>query len=169
MHKAKLFNIRLCHHVPNHLFVNMSENYLARIISLLNRAQPDGLSFDALTFHLYNSEQDFFGDRPDIRTVASRLRTILDTYSTHITLDEQGGYHLHKGIPQQLSINFEAPQEHNESEIIITTQDEKDFGEQLLFDFSDESTELHEQEPAPTPSPPPYPFPTLFDNDPNFI
>ena len=49
----------------------MSEKFLSRIIALLNRAQPDGLTFDALTFHLYNSEQDFFGERPDMRTVAA--------------------------------------------------------------------------------------------------
>ena len=79
----------------------MSEKFLSRIIALLNRAQPDGLTFDALTFHLYNSEQDFFGERPDMRTVAAKLRSILDAYSTHITLDELGAYHLRKGIPQQ--------------------------------------------------------------------
>ena len=83
----------------------MSEKFLSRIIALLNRAQPDGLTFDALTLHLYNSEQDFFGERPDMRTVAAKLRSILDAYNTHITLDELGAYHLRKGIPQQLSIN----------------------------------------------------------------
>ena len=147
----------------------MSEKFLSRIIALLNRAQPDGLTFDALTFHLYNSEQDFFGERTDMRTIAAKLRSILDAYSTHITLDELGAYHLHKGIPQQLSINFDAPQEPSEPEIVIDTPREEDFGEQLLFDFFDLPEDTQDPDTELTPAPPPYPFPTLFDNDPNFI
>lgn len=147
----------------------MSEKFLSRIIALLNRAQPDGLTFDALTFHLYNSEQDFFGERTDMRTVAAKLRSILDAYSTHITLDELGAYHLRKGIPQQLSINFDTPHESSEPEIVIDTPSEEDFGEQLLFDFFDLHQDTQESSTELTPAPPPYPFPTLFDNDPNFI
>lgn len=147
----------------------MSEKFLSHIIALLNRAQPDGLTFDALTFHLYNSEQDFFGERPDMRTVATKLQSILDAYSTHITLDELGAYHLRKGIPQQLSINFDAPQEQSEAEVVINKPNEEDFGEQLLFDFFNLPEETIDQAPEPTLPPPPYPYPTLFDNDPNFI
>ena len=146
----------------------MSEKFLSRIITLLNRAQPDGLTFDALTFHLYNSEQDFFGERPDMRTVAAKLRSILDAYSTHITQDELGAYHLRKGIPQQLSINFDAPQEPSEPEIVIDTPSEEDFGEQLLFDFFDLPEDTQEPDTELTPTPTPYPFPTLFDDDPYF-
>jgi hypothetical protein len=143
----------------------MSEKFLARIINLLNRAQPDGLTFDALTFHLYNSEQDFFGERPDMRSVATALRSILYAYSTHITLDANGAYHLRKGIPQQLTINFEAPQESTEPEIVINEPSEADYGEQLLLNLFEDAEELEE----PAPMPPPYSFPTLFDDDPNFI
>ena len=146
----------------------MSEKFLSRIIALLNRAQPDGLTFDALTFHLYNSEQDFFGERPDMRTVAAKLRSILDAYSTHITLDEHGAYRLRKGIPQQLSINFDAPQEPSEPAIVIDTPSEEDFGEQLLFDFFDLPEDTQEPTTELTPTPTPYPFPTLFDDDPYF-
>ena len=146
----------------------MSEKFLHRIITLLNRARPDGLTFDALTFHLYNSEQDFFGECTDMRTVAAKLRSILDAYSTHITLDELGAYHLRKGIPQQLSINFDATQEPSEPEIIINTPSEEDFGEQLLFDFFDLPEDTQEPAPDLSPTPPPYPFPTLFDDDPYF-
>ena len=143
----------------------MSEKFLARIINLLNRAQPDGLTFDALTFHLYNSEQDFFGERPDMRSVSSTLRTILDAYSTHITLDSTGSYHLRKGIPQQLTINFDIPQEPTKSEIVISEPSEADYGEQLLLDLFEDT----EDSQASIQAPPPSPFPTLFDDDPNFI
>ena len=142
----------------------MTEKFLSRIIDLLDRAQPDGLTFDALTFHLYNSEQDFFGEHPDMRIIASRLRSILEAYNTHIVSDERETYHLRKGIPQQLSINFDAPQEAAEPELVINTLSEQDYGEQLLFEFSEHSEEPHQQTQSS-----PYPFPTLFDDDPNFI
>ena len=143
----------------------MSEKFLHCIITLLNRARPDGLTFDALTFHLYNSEQDFFGERPDMRIVATKLRSLLEAYSTHITLDENGAYHLRKGIPQQLSIDFDTPQEITNAETNITSPIEDDYGEQLFLNLFDDA----EESQTPTPSPPPYPFPTLFDDDPNFV
>ena len=143
----------------------MSEKFLHRIITLLNRARPDGLTFDALTFHLYNSEQDFFGECTDMRTVATKLRSLLEAYNTHITLDEYGAYHLRKGIPQQLSIDFDTPQEITNAETIITSHIKDDYGEQLLLNLFDDA----EEPQICTPSPPPYSFPTLFDDDPNFV
>ena len=155
-------------HRPSLDFANMSEKFLTCIISLLNRAQPDGLTFDALTFHLYNSEQDFFGERPEMRTITTRLRSILDAYSTHIVTDERGAYHLRKNIPQQLTINFDTPQEAAAPEIIINTLSEQDYGEQLLFDLFDHP-EVSQEQSNESPTPPPYTYPTLFDDDPTFV
>ena len=146
----------------------MSEKFLTRIIELLNRAQPDGLTFDALTFHIYNSEQDFFGEQLEMRQIATRLRTILDSYGTHIVCDEQGAYHLIKGIPQQWSINFEQPQETSTREIIISEPTHEYYGEQLFLDLF-EDTRTTEQINDSEQFPPPYPYPTLFDNDPYFV
>lgn len=143
----------------------MTEKFLQRIINLLNRAQPDGLTFDTLTFHLYNSEQDIFGECTDMRSIATKLRAILNAYSTHITMDERGAYHLRKGIPQQLSFNFNIPEEVTDSNIIIAEPIVEDYGEQLFIDLFDDVKENLEQ----TPTLPPYPFPTLFDNDPYFM
>ena len=142
----------------------MSEKFLSHIIALLNRAQPDGLTFDALTFHLYNSQQDFFDVYPDMRSIATKLRLILETYSTHIICDDHGAYHVRKGIPQQLSINFDAPQETIETEITLSQPNEEDFGEQLYLDLFEDTTP--EQQPLPSS---PYSFPTLFDDAPDFI
>ena len=144
----------------------MSESFLTRIINLLNRAKSDGLTFDALTFHMYNSEQDFFDKKPEMRTVAAKVRNILDAYNTHIICDEQGAYHLKKGIPHQLSFNFEAQNEQTEPEILITEGTiEDDSTQQLLFDFFEEDTNIPLNTTSTTS---PYPFPTLFDNDPDF-
>ncbi len=145
----------------------MSENLLTRIINLLNRAKPDGLNFDALTYHIYNGEQDFFDKTPEMRHVATKVKNILETYHAYIVCDERGAFHLKKGIPHQLCFNFEEQNEQTTPNILISEETNEEYtNQQLLFDFFDEEANtssdysMHSE---------PRPFPTLFDDDPDFI
>lgn len=146
----------------------MSEKFLSHIIELLNRAQPDGLTFDALTFHLYNSEQDFFEEQQDLHNIATKVKGIIDTFPTHIICDERGAYHLKKGIPQQLFINFEAPQPQLDAETTINEPTIENYGEQLYLDLFAPTPQPESIEEPLASSPTSYSFPTLFDDDPYF-
>jgi len=146
----------------------MAEKFLSHIIELLNRAQPDGLSFDALTFHLYNSEQDFFEDQQDLHNIATKVKGIIDAFPTHIICDERGAYHLKKGIPQQLFINFDVPEPLLDAEISINETAIENYGEQLYLDLFETTQQTETIEERSVSSSTPYPFPSLFDDDPDF-
>ena len=145
----------------------MSENLLTRIINLLNRAKPDGLNFDALTYHIYNGEQDFFDKTPDMRNVVAKVRNILDTYHTHIICDGRGAYHLKKGIPHQLCFNFEEQNEQTEPQILIPEETNEELtNQQLLFELFDEQPDATSNASVQSAL---RPYPTLFDDDPDFF
>lgn len=159
----------MLHHIPfRTLLTWMAEKFLSHIIELLNRAQPDGLTFDALTFHLYNSEQDFFEDQQDLHNIATKVKGIIDAFPTHIICDERGAYHLKKGIPQQLFINFDVPEPLLDADISINEPAIENYGEQLYLDLFETTQQPETIEEGSASSSTPYPFPSLFDDDPYF-
>lgn len=79
---------------------------LEEVIDVLRLSEDEGLTFQAISLHLFNRHQGLFGDGPSLRSIHCSLRQVLRANLQYFTLSEDGYYKLRQAIPQQLFIDF---------------------------------------------------------------
>lgn len=119
------------------------------VIEVLRLSEEDGLTFRALSLHLYNRHQGLFGDGPSLRSVVSSLRQVLRSNKSFFSLSDNGIYKLRQDIPQQLLIDFSEENCPNGQKATNCPEQQSDQAEllQMEIDFFDFDNEYYTEQP----------------------
>ena len=84
------------------------------ILELLNSNGASGLTFDAISIHIYNSRRDLFVDEPSLQQIKKALRNFFHCHNDYFHKDDHDHYLLKEMPPTQLYFDFENINDDNE-------------------------------------------------------